>query len=1372
MYEAARLYDPIEHTEAALGFLIGAIIGLIFVALASAALVFFGCGLLLGLFMGLLVNKIGHDIMSLGESEGRSHTVVTGKIEHASPNVYVNSRKAAMVIRSTVTCDKHPPQTRIAEGSNNIFINSKAAARKGDRTECDAKISDGSANVFWGGGTHGYLPITPEVPSDWRTQAEWLFILAGLMGGLKGGAMQMEGAATRCVLKFAMGYTIGFFTGNAVFSYIGGLFGSPVDVTDGRKVLLPDGETDFALPGRFPVVCQRFYSSTLKTEGLLGYGWRMPWELNLRETENGVVYTDRQGREHLSPPVKPGSQWYDPKEKLYLGRLDDGMYVTHTPEQDFYLYGRPDGEGVMRLICMADIQNQHIRLEWQNGRLQRMEDDAGHLLQMHYVLVSGQMRLSGVEELRGGNGGWLVRYGYDDNGHLASVTDRGGDVVRRFAYTNGLMVEHVNATGFACRYRYAQVNGTVRVVEHSTSRGAAWRFEYAPEGGHTVVTDTRGRERHWYYTPQGNVTHYTDTDGSEYRYEYNDNNWPVVATEPGGHKICVEYDVLSRPVKVTDALGRETALEWHANTSLLNRVRLEDGREWRTEYDEHHRVVKLADPEEHITTIEYGEDGQAVKVTDARGGASRPEYGKRGELLSHTDCSGRTTRYDYSPDGWLVRITDAQGQMTRFTHTAVGLPETVTRPDLKTEHYRWNALHRLIQHTQASGATERWEYSPEGFPVSYTDPEGRTQQQEYGCYGELLRLVNGNGAAYSFAHDVADRVREESRPDGTALVYHWQQGTLAGITKRGSLGGERHTQYEHDAAGRLTAALSAHSERRYRYDRLDQITEVVLTPTEAGAAEGVTADRVAFEYDRAGRLMAEHGAQGILRYRRDALGNPECLTLPDGRKTEWLMYGSGHVQGVRFNGRLVSEITRDELHREIMRTQGALTQHSGYTRAGQMAWQRVVRGEYGGSGIPAGAASEGWMNWHYRADGELTTETGPHGPELYDYDRAGWLRSRSSPQRGTERFSWDRAGNPVNEYETVADNRVKVWGKYRYDYDEWGQVILRREGQSEKRLTWDADGHLLRVTSGDRTTQYRYDALGRRIHKATRRDMRDGTENEVHFLWQGVRLLEERTADRRKTYIYGDAGSHMPLACAEQRGGQERFYHYRSDPSLRIRTVTDEEGKVVWDGCWKAWGRMEANLAAPGEFEQSLRLAGQYYDSESGLHYNLFRYYDPDVPGRFLSSDPIGLAGGINLYRYAPNPLSWIDPLGLIKVFRNLRPDESVSDGLSAKAPGRGMSAAGHVRNGSNDTFKGSQYISTTTDEGVARQYRGPGQTTVTFDTDDVLPDVKGNRSVTDLSTPEKAAEAGLKGPARNYAVSSSEVLVEGYVPPGAITSC
>lgn len=64
---------------------------------------------------------------------------------------------------------------------------------------------------------------------------------------------------------------------------------------------------------------------------------------------------------------------------------------------------------------------------------------------------------------------------------------------------------------------------------------------------------------------------------------------------------------------------------------------------------------------------------------------------------------------------------------------------------------------------------------------------------------------------------------------------------------------------------------------------------------------------------------------------------------------------------------------------------------------------------------------------------------------------------------------------------------------------------------------------------------------------------------------------------------------------------------------------------------------------APKGFEQNLRMQGQYHDRETGLHYNTFRYYDPET-GRFISEDPIGLAGGRNLYQYAPNTLSRIDP--------------------------------------------------------------------------------------------------------------------------------
>ena len=88
--------------------------------------------------------------------------------------------------------------------------------------------------------------------------------------------------------------------------------------------------------------------------------------------------------------------------------------------------------------------------------------------------------------------------------------------------------------------------------------------------------------------------------------------------------------------------------------------------------------------------------------------------------------------------------------------------------------------------------------------------------------------------------------------------------------------------------------------------------------------------------------------------------------------------------------------------------------------------------------------------------------------------------------------------------------------------------------------------------------------------------------------------------------------------------------------------LTDEAGEIVWECSYQLWGKPVQEIAHT-EIQQNLRYQGQYLDRETGLHYNIFRYYDPDT-GRFIQPDPIGLAGGFNLYQYAPNPITWIDP--------------------------------------------------------------------------------------------------------------------------------
>ncbi|WP_370577481.1 RHS repeat-associated core domain-containing protein [Snodgrassella alvi] len=141
-------------------------------------------------------------------------------------------------------------------------------------------------------------------------------------------------------------------------------------------------------------------------------------------------------------------------------------------------------------------------------------------------------------------------------------------------------------------------------------------------------------------------------------------------------------------------------------------------------------------------------------------------------------------------------------------------------------------------------------------------------------------------------------------------------------------------------------------------------------------------------------------------------------------------------------------------------------------------------------------------------------------------------------------------------------------------------------------------------------------------------------------------MIQESSADKRQSlYLYTDEGSYELLARIDRNGNQEQhIYYFHTDLNGLPEELTDEAGEIVWECSYQLWGKPIQEIAHT-EIQQNLRYQGQYLDRETGLHYNTFRYYDPDI-GRFTQPDPIGLLGGYNLYQYAPNPLMWVDPLG------------------------------------------------------------------------------------------------------------------------------
>ena len=251
---------------------------------------------------------------------------------------------------------------------------------------------------------------------------------------------------------------------------------------------------------------------------------------------------------------------------------------------------------------------------------------------------------------------------------------------------------------------------------------------------------------------------------------------------------------------------------------------------------------------------------------------------------------------------------------------------------------------------------------------------------------------------------------------------------------------------------------------------------------------------------------------------------------------------------------------------------------------------------------------------------------------------------------GSEEFRYDAAANRLNfntsQFDKVKDNRIRQWRDQEYRYDPWGNLIEKRSGHGKlQSFSYDCENRLVRaetLVNGklESTGEYRYDSLGRRVAKQSEIN---GKAEQKRFLWQGLRMLREEVPGQSSLYLY-EPGSYAPLARVDQAEGEEqKLYYFHTDQIGTPLEMTDSEGEIVWQATYRSWGTIEQ--LAVSEVEQNLRFQGQYFDDETGLHYNTFRYYDPEV-GRFVTQDPIGLDGGFNLYRYVPNPTGWIDPWG------------------------------------------------------------------------------------------------------------------------------
>ncbi|MEZ1856070.1 RHS repeat-associated core domain-containing protein, partial [Pseudomonas aeruginosa] len=459
--------------------------------------------------------------------------------------------------------------------------------------------------------------------------------------------------------------------------------------------------------------------------------------------------------------------------------------------------------------------------------------------------------------------------------------------------------------------------------------------------------------------------------------------------------------------------------------------------------------------------------------------------------------------------------------------------------------------------------------------------------------------------------------------------------------------------------GRLGAIEGARDSLVYRYDERGNLVEQVRS---IRLDQQTLLDRVTYRYDAANQLLEIGYPSGLaIGYPRNAGGQVASVTLAVGDKAPSPLVGQiaylpfGPLQRLTWGNGIA-------LSREYDQDYQLLRQKVG-------PWQSDYQHDANGNIQQHRHSLWGTLDYQYDPLDRLTEERGVQGGRSYAYDAVGNRTQRSdNPASGGTASSQD--------YQYAPDsNRLTAIGAQAVTSDAAGNLTQDR---AARKLAYDAQGRLQSVSlDGQQVAEYRYNALGQRIIKLT-------PESVTTYLYgPDGQLLGEAEHDgsgrklRAQYYLWLDS---LPLATidadydAQGKVGNPTLLYLHGDHLDTPRLATDASGQIAWQWQSDAFGRGEA--LSQGSTQVNLRFPGQYYDAESGLHYNYFRDYDPET-GRYVESDPIGLGGGLNTYGYVEaNPVLRTDSLGLMQDIGCITPPRSTAEFWFPCKPGGGAGAS------------------------------------------------------------------------------------------------
>lgn len=601
--------------------------------------------------------------------------------------------------------------------------------------------------------------------------------------------------------------------------------------------------------------------------------------------------------------------------------------------------------------------------------------------------------------------------------------------------------------------------------------------------------------------------------------------------------------------------------------------------------------------------VRFDNRGLPIHVRTPEGRDYRFELDEVSRYTAVADAAVRVATITYNEGGAPTSVTDAQGFRQEFLYDERQMLRGIRRADGHQSQFHFGSGGELLAATDTTGRAQRFEYDDEDRLVRFTDRTGASTEYKYGEDGKLAGITTPTGAIWQFADDEQGN-RSFTFPDGRPVQFLFDGNNLVGLVRpdgqRVTLNsgpgnhvigvrfpGGGSVSIARDDEGRLLSADNGLHAVAMQYGLEGRLT-----------AEQIDDRRVEYQYRPDGlldSLRTHRGATWSFAYGPDQ--RISALSGPQGCRIELERDARGDITAIGFNGRV-----------RLART---------YTLSGLLATEDLRT-----TTLKAGRRYK-----YDKSDLLERVDDSQFGTITHQYDAEDRLVAVVASQRRVE-YEYDGHGNLVRtgqrQFVYNPLDQLVASGSERFTYDSEGNLTEKFTADGVTRYEYNSQNQLARVTlQSGATAEYEYDGIGRRV-------VRRVGETTTRFTWCGQQLVAEDVegpSPQAIDYIYLP-GTHQLLAMVVN--GQP--YFYQTDHLGSPVRLISESGRIVW----AAEPLGYAFLIQRNEVRQPFRFPGHYCDAETGLHYNVARYYDP-ATGRYLATDPLWFQHGTNLYRYAAN---------------------------------------------------------------------------------------------------------------------------------------